>query len=168
MKNKYMNYLKTFLLASLIYIFPNFVHAEGDIRLKNFRLASLVAIQDNGISYSTMVSWNPEYLITSRWSIGFHLGASVLETKERNDYLLTEYQLISSYLINPALGLELGYGRQNWLADGGSEASCSSGTFFYLIDDNAYAIDRIFLGYSYVAYPIMITREIKLGFGFSF
>ncbi len=163
-----MNYLKTFFLASLIYILPHFANAEGNTRLKNFRLAPLVAIQDNGISYTTMVSWNPEYRMTSRWSIGLNLGASVLETKARNDYLVTEYQLISSYLLGSKLGLELGYGRQNWLADGGGEASCSSGTFFYLIDKNSYAINRIFLGYSYVAYPIMITREIKLGFGFSF
>ncbi len=163
-----MNHLKTFFLSSLIYILPNFATAEGDIRLKNFRLAPLVAIQDNGISYSTMVSWNPEYRITARWSVGFNLGASVLETKARNDYLVTEYQLTSSYQLGSALGLELGYGRQNWLADGGREASCSSGTFFYLIDNNSYALDRIFLGYSYVAYPIIITREIKLGFGFSF
>lgn len=163
-----MDHFKKVLLASFIYILPHFAKAEGDNRLKLFRLAPFVAIQENGISYSTMVSWNPEYRITSRWSIGLNLGASALETKARNDYLVTEYQLISAYLLGSALGLELGYGRQNWLADGGGEASCSSGTFFYFIDNNTYAIDRIFLGYSYVAYPIMITREIKLGVGFSF
>ena len=163
-----MKLLKFFLSVTLIYILPNFSKAKGDTILKNFRLAPLVAIQTNGINYSTMVSWNPEYRVTSRWSIGLNLGVSVLETKARNDYLVTEYQIISSYLLSSASGLELGYGRQNWLADGGGEASCYSGTFFYLIDKNSYAVDRIFLGYSHVANPIMITREIKLGVGFTF
>ncbi len=163
-----MRWVHMFFLTHLILSFFTFAWADEAYQIKRFRVAPVAAIQDNGISYSTFISWNPEYALNSNWKTGLNLGVSAFETKSRKDYFVTEYQFTLTYLLNSRYGLELGLGQQYWFIDGGNAAMSYSGSFFYFTNKDDYYVDNIFIGVSYLDLSSLITREIKLGVGFSF
>ena len=158
---------KIFIMNLILGLFT-FANSRESYQFKKFRVAPVAAIQSNGISYSTVISWNPEYQLENNWKMGFNLGLSAFETKARNDYVILEYQVTGARLINCIYGIELGLGQQYWFIDGGNAAMDYSGTFFYYTEKNKYYVENLFIGLNYLDLPGLATREIRLGVGFSY
>lgn len=142
--------------------------ADEDISLTKFRLSPVVAIQDNGVSYSTFISWNPEYFLNDKIKLGFNFGISAFETKNRLDYAVIEHQATATFKLNSIFEAEFGIGQQYWFVNGGTAAMCYSSSLIYFFEKNSYMIDKYYLGLSYLELKRQITREVKVGAGFSF
>ena len=166
--------MHTFKIINLLILISNLMISnvawseELNFELNHFRASPVIAVQNDYVSYSIFGSWNPEYRLSRNLNLGLNLGVSVFETTGRNDYFVTNYEITAAYELESRFaGIELGYGRQDWIAHAGIGAVYSVAVFHSLIT-KPNSIDRIFLEYSNVAHPGLSTGEIKFGAGFSF
>lgn len=139
------------------------------ISLSRFRTGAIYVFQaSGGLTYSGVLTWNPELKLSRAFAVGITAGGSVLKQTSNSFFPLLEYSLNASFTnlpFLPQLGWELGFGAQTWVNYGGTNWEINT-SFLWKFDHRLLGfVDRLFVGY--VALPSSsLTQELKLGLGF--
>ncbi len=136
--------------------------AQAAPRLLRFRLAQISVFQANGggNSFSGVASFNPELKLGRGLSLSANAGFSRLRSAADTTFNVAEGGVGAIFDPSDRTALELTYGRQIWIENGGNFPLYSVNALY---DLKSSFIDRVFLGYSYFDRTGWSAHELRVG-----
>ena len=146
--------------------------AERDgASLAAFDASQVTVVQSsNSFAATGRVAWVPGYYVTPWLGFRADLGVALLKESSNSEletegglYAATSVAALADFVLG-SLSLSGGGGVAFWHDRPFSRAPLLTGRIAWLLDGDW--VDRVYLGYSYLRFEAVHTREIALGLGF--
>lgn len=131
-----------------------------------FRVNMIAAFQPNNAnSYFGQVSWNPWLAVTEWFAFRGNVGITGFQANfpNREDFIVTEYQLFFSFANLGPITLEPGAGAQTWWGNGDSRLLLSVNVLVPVDEERLPWFRYLFFGYSGFFLPRNYTWQVKGG-----
>lgn len=114
-------------------------------------------------TYFGEFSLNPWLAVTEWFAFRGNFGITALKNAQRENFVVTEYQLFFSFADIFGVTVEPGFGAQTWWKNGDSHLLVSFNLLFPVDEPSLAWFRYLYVGYSGFFLPGLYTHQAKIG-----